>query len=87
MASCGPELCDYCGLAPCAGDRCPQWDQDDGPDCCTDCGRALGLSEDTLCRECGAMGGPCDWCGDVVEGYGRLCDRCDWETGQSVSDD
>lgn len=50
MASVGPEPCPYCGSAPCVGDHCPQWDQDDGH--CDLCGVVLLFDNVTLCPAC-----------------------------------
>lgn len=53
MASRGPEFCEYCGLAPCVGDRCPQWADDEEWGACAFCARPLSPADpDDLCASC-----------------------------------
>jgi hypothetical protein len=61
MASCC-QPCEYCGMTPCVGDRCPQWDDDDDfadldddedYGYCDACGVALRVGEvDGICVHC-----------------------------------
>lgn len=32
VSDCRKRHCEYCGLTPCVGDRCPQWADDDDED-------------------------------------------------------
>ena len=53
MASvCQPERCEYCGMAPCVGDRCPQWWDDDDDETCGMCGDHAAWPTDGLCSAC-----------------------------------
>jgi hypothetical protein len=58
VASISGDPCPYCGLLPCVGDRCPQWDfaddDDFDDDChrCARCGDWLRPHEMDLCWVC-----------------------------------
>jgi hypothetical protein len=49
MASCCQPRCEYCGMTPCVGDPCPQWDDDEF---CDTCGERLLFQGQSLCGHC-----------------------------------
>lgn len=64
MASVCQEPCPYCGVAPCVGDRCPQWDDEGDDDVCGMCGEQCSWPTDGLCQHCWRFE-----CGDDGEDY------------------
>lgn len=75
MSDCRKRHCPYCGMTPCVGDRCPQWDDDEWDD------------DDSWDDE---PIGSCDECEANLyrdDSYDGLCSQCAWLAQMSLDDE